>query len=100
VLLLEQFVTFKYILITIEDISTNLISLKNSLEPGQVAKFCDTTPSYSRRWCDMSTCGNKAKARRHYERVRQKRIAAAWKDRPRAQALGRLFIYTWHFGQK
>lgn len=32
--------------------------------------FLDESRNRSRRWCDMSTCGNRAKARRHYERVR------------------------------
>jgi predicted RNA-binding Zn ribbon-like protein len=32
--------------------------------------FMDTTKNRSRRWCDMSTCGNRAKGRRHYERRR------------------------------
>ncbi|HUM14386.1 MAG TPA: ABATE domain-containing protein [Candidatus Nitrosotalea sp.] len=32
--------------------------------------FMDTTKNRSRRWCDMSTCGNRAKGRRHYERKR------------------------------
>ncbi|HTX90533.1 MAG TPA: CGNR zinc finger domain-containing protein [Anaerolineales bacterium] len=39
--------------------------------------FYDSTRNLSRRWCDMKTCGNKAKARRHYERVRQNRLGAA-----------------------
>ena len=30
--------------------------------------FMDTTKNRSRRWCDMRGCGNRAKARRHYER--------------------------------
>jgi predicted RNA-binding Zn ribbon-like protein len=30
--------------------------------------FVDTTRNRSRQWCDMKTCGNRAKARRHYER--------------------------------
>ena len=30
--------------------------------------FVDTTKNGSRRWCDMEICGNRAKARRHYER--------------------------------
>ncbi|SRR5579884_18160 len=30
--------------------------------------FLDTTRNHSRRWCDMKTCGNRAKVRRHYER--------------------------------
>jgi len=30
--------------------------------------FIDTTRNRSRRWCSMESCGNRAKARRHYER--------------------------------
>jgi predicted RNA-binding Zn ribbon-like protein len=30
--------------------------------------FLDITKNHSRRWCDMETCGNQAKARRHYSR--------------------------------
>jgi predicted RNA-binding Zn ribbon-like protein len=30
--------------------------------------FLDETRNRSRRWCDMRTCGNRAKARRRYER--------------------------------
>ncbi len=33
--------------------------------------FYDTSRTARRRWCDMSTCGNRAKARRHRERLRQ-----------------------------
>jgi predicted RNA-binding Zn ribbon-like protein len=32
--------------------------------------FLDESRNRSRRWCDMATCGNRAKARRHYERVK------------------------------
>jgi predicted RNA-binding Zn ribbon-like protein len=32
--------------------------------------FLDTSRNHSRRWCDMKTCGNRAKARRHYKRAR------------------------------
>jgi predicted RNA-binding Zn ribbon-like protein len=32
--------------------------------------FIDVTKNRSRRWCDMATCGNRAKGRRHYERRR------------------------------
>ena len=31
--------------------------------------FVDTSKNHSRRWCDMNDCGNRAKARRHYQRV-------------------------------
>jgi len=30
--------------------------------------FIDMSRNHSRRWCDMGDCGNRAKARRHYER--------------------------------
>jgi predicted RNA-binding Zn ribbon-like protein len=33
--------------------------------------FLDTSKNHSRRWCDMQTCGNQAKARRHYSRTRE-----------------------------
>lgn len=32
--------------------------------------FMDNTRARTRRWCSMKDCGNRAKARRHYERVR------------------------------
>ena len=33
--------------------------------------FIDTSKNHSRRWCSMGGCGNRAKARRHYERTRK-----------------------------
>ncbi|HEU0061430.1 MAG TPA: ABATE domain-containing protein [Hyphomicrobiaceae bacterium] len=33
--------------------------------------FLDASRNASRRWCDMSACGNRAKARRHYLKQRQ-----------------------------
>jgi predicted RNA-binding Zn ribbon-like protein len=38
--------------------------------------FLDETRNHSRRWCNMATCGNQHKARRHYARVRAKRRKA------------------------
>jgi predicted RNA-binding Zn ribbon-like protein len=35
--------------------------------------FLDMTKNHSRRWCDMKDCGNRAKARRHYERQREEK---------------------------
>lgn len=32
--------------------------------------FIDMSRNRSRRWCDMGDCGNRAKARRHYQRKR------------------------------
>jgi len=40
--------------------------------------FLDRSRNGRRRWCDMSSCGNRAKAKRHYERTR----AASGADRP------------------
>jgi predicted RNA-binding Zn ribbon-like protein len=34
--------------------------------------FLDTSKNGSRRWCEMKVCGNRVKARRHYERSRLK----------------------------
>jgi predicted RNA-binding Zn ribbon-like protein len=31
--------------------------------------FLDNSRNRSRRWCDMTSCGNRQKARRHYQRV-------------------------------
>lgn len=32
--------------------------------------FVDETRSHTRRWCSMKDCGNRAKARRHYQRLK------------------------------
>jgi predicted RNA-binding Zn ribbon-like protein len=32
--------------------------------------FLDKTKNQRRRWCDMKVCGNRTKARRHYQRVK------------------------------
>ena len=31
--------------------------------------FIDQTKNHSRRWCSMESCGNRAKAKRHYNRI-------------------------------
>jgi predicted RNA-binding Zn ribbon-like protein len=33
--------------------------------------FIDMSKNHSRRWCSMESCGNRAKARRHYSRSRK-----------------------------
>jgi predicted RNA-binding Zn ribbon-like protein len=33
--------------------------------------FLDESRNHSRRWCDMKVCGNRQKARRHYQRAQQ-----------------------------
>lgn len=37
--------------------------------------FVDRSRNRRRRWCDMKTCGNRAKARRHYRRKQKSRAA-------------------------
>jgi predicted RNA-binding Zn ribbon-like protein len=32
--------------------------------------FYDNTKNGRRRWCDMATCGNRAKAARHREKLK------------------------------
>jgi len=34
--------------------------------------FIDRSRNRSRRWCDMTVCGNRAKVRRHYQRTHAK----------------------------
>ena len=38
--------------------------------------FLDLSKNASRRWCDMRVCGNRAKARRHHTRTRQRTTGA------------------------
>jgi predicted RNA-binding Zn ribbon-like protein len=50
--------------------------------------FLDTSRNHSRRWCDMKACGNRAKARRYYERSKQscEDTAAGWTPARRHRA--------------
>jgi predicted RNA-binding Zn ribbon-like protein len=45
--------------------------LRNCANPDCPFWFLDTTRSGTRRWCSMSSCGNRHKARRHYRRRHQ-----------------------------
>ena len=38
--------------------------------------FLDTSKNRSRQWCSMQSCGNREKARRHYQRIKSRRSAA------------------------
>ncbi|UCD37296.1 MAG: CGNR zinc finger domain-containing protein [Fidelibacterota bacterium] len=37
--------------------------------------FIDRSKNASRKWCDMGTCGNRAKSKRHYARMHQQEAA-------------------------
>ena len=45
--------------------------IRRCQHPACVLWFYDTTRNRTRRWCSMTTCGNRAKAQRHYDRVKQ-----------------------------
>jgi len=38
--------------------------------------FVDTSRKHNRKWCEMGVCGNRAKARRFYQRRRSDQAAA------------------------
>jgi predicted RNA-binding Zn ribbon-like protein len=44
--------------------------LRHCAHPACVLWFHDTSRNGTRRWCSMETCGNRAKAGRHYARAR------------------------------
>jgi predicted RNA-binding Zn ribbon-like protein len=44
--------------------------IKHCENPACVLWFFDTTRNGTRRWCSMAVCGNRMKARRHYDRVK------------------------------
>lgn len=51
--------------------SSRLRLVRQCAAPECAWLFLDTTRNRSRRWCDMKVCGNRAKARRHYERQKK-----------------------------
>lgn len=46
--------------------------IRGCAHPHCVLYFYDTSPKANRRWCSMATCGNRAKAARHYDRSRNR----------------------------
>jgi predicted RNA-binding Zn ribbon-like protein len=50
--------------------SDRLVSVRECAAHNCRWLFMDHSPNQNRRWCDMKVCGNRAKARRHYERRR------------------------------
>jgi len=57
--------------------AANLLTSEEAISTRECASetcswlFVDRSRTRRRRWCDMSTCGNRAKARRHYQRRKQ-----------------------------
>jgi len=59
--------------------AVNLLLSKTQSQVGQCADdrgcgllFIDTSRNHSRQWCSMDSCGNRAKAQRHYHRSKRK----------------------------
>jgi predicted RNA-binding Zn ribbon-like protein len=51
--------------------SPELASVRMCKAPDCAWLFLDRSRNRSRRWCDMKVCGNRQKARRHYQRLHQ-----------------------------
>jgi predicted RNA-binding Zn ribbon-like protein len=49
-------------------VSSDAELIKDCGDPTCRWLFLDTSKNHTRRWCDMKTCGNRMKARRHYSR--------------------------------
>jgi predicted RNA-binding Zn ribbon-like protein len=50
--------------------SQNLEAVRECMGGGCGWLFLDKSRSHRRQWCDMKGCGNRAKARRYYERLK------------------------------
>ena len=50
--------------------SDELRRVKECAGPDCTWLFIDQSRNRSRRWCDMAVCGNRSKARRHYQRTK------------------------------
>ncbi len=51
--------------------SSNLAKVRRCANPECLYLFIDESRAGRRRWCTMSSCGNRAKARRHYHKSKQ-----------------------------
>jgi predicted RNA-binding Zn ribbon-like protein len=52
-------------------VSSDAELIKDCGDPTCRWLFLDLSKNHTRRWCDMKTCGNRMKARRHHERVKE-----------------------------
>lgn len=51
--------------------SSNLAKVRRCANPECLYLFLDESRAGRRRWCTMSSCGNRAKAKRHYHKSKQ-----------------------------
>jgi predicted RNA-binding Zn ribbon-like protein len=52
-------------------VSSDAELIKDCGDPTCRWLFLDVSKNHTRRWCDMKTCGNRMKARRHHERAKE-----------------------------
>jgi predicted RNA-binding Zn ribbon-like protein len=52
--------------------SAEAARVRECAAPSCTWMFIDRSRTHRRRWCSMQTCGNRNKARRHYQRVKQR----------------------------
>jgi predicted RNA-binding Zn ribbon-like protein len=52
-------------------VSSDAELIKDCGDPKCRWLFLDVSKNHSRRWCDMKTCGNRMKARRHHARAQE-----------------------------
>ena len=52
-------------------VSTDAEHIKDCGDPTCRWLFLDLSKNHTRRWCDMKTCGNRMKARRHHARSQE-----------------------------
>jgi predicted RNA-binding Zn ribbon-like protein len=50
-----------------------LSRVRQCANPACLWLFVDDSKAGTRRWCSMASCGNRAKANRHYARLKQTR---------------------------
>jgi len=51
--------------------SPDLVNVRQCASTDCAWLFLDTTKNHRRRWCEMKTCGNRAKARQYYQRQKR-----------------------------
>jgi len=57
-------------------VTGELVRVRRCADTRCLHVFFDSTKNGRRRWCDMSTCGNRAKAARHRRRVTESALAS------------------------
>lgn len=52
-------------------VAARTLRIRRCTNPQCLFLFIDASKNGTRRWCDMTTCGNRAKAKRHYAKAKQ-----------------------------